>query len=181
MNLPSPQKSVKSVSPARARAKKRGKRHLKRLRVGQPADSYKLCDTLREEVCRLIRLGNSRDDSARLAGIHRDTMRVWRDRGAQEESGPYREFFEALELAELEWKAEALRKLQTDRDSKWIWLLLKARYPQEFREKTELELAGPGGMPIHPNPFQVEVIIHGDLPQHPPIQEAHEPDVQFSR
>jgi hypothetical protein len=151
-------KSAKSATPACARGHKPAKRHLKRLRPGQPADSYKLCDALREEVCRLIRLGNSREDSARLAGIHRDTMRVWRERGAEEAAGPYRQFLEEVELAEIEWKSKALQRLQTDRDAKWTWLLLKARYPHEFREKTELELAGPNGMPITPNPFKVEVI-----------------------
>jgi hypothetical protein len=161
MKPPSPQKFDKTAVPARARGKKPAKRQLKRVKPGGAPDSYKLCDAVREEICRLIRLGNSRDDSARLAGIHRHTMRVWRNRGEQEESGPYRKFFEELELAELLWKSEALQKLQRDKDSKWVWLLLKARYPAEFRERTEVELAGPGGMPIHPNPCTVEVKMDG--------------------
>jgi hypothetical protein len=150
-------KSVKSVT--HARGKKGVKRQMKRLRPGQPPDSYKLCDALREEVCRLIRLGNSREDSARLAGINRDTMRVWRDRGAEESHGPYHDFNQAVELAEIEWKAKALQRLQTDKDAKWTWLILKSRYPREFREKTEVELAGPDGDPISMSIKPIQVII----------------------
>jgi hypothetical protein len=56
-------------------------------------------------------------------------MRVWRGRGAEESHGPYHDFNQAVELAEIEWKAKALQR-------------------REFREKTEVELAGPDGDPI---------------------------------
>jgi transposase len=149
-------KSAEPCTPARARGTKRKVRRKKK--PGQPDDSRKLCDRLREEICQHIRRGLSKEDASRLCGITRETLRQWRGRGEEEASGPYRQFAEDVELAELQAKDGMLQKLLRDKDCKWTWLILKARYPSEFREKTEVELAGPGARPLMPqNPFKIEV------------------------
>jgi hypothetical protein len=150
------------------------KRHFRRKRKpGQPVDSRKLCDRLRKQICEHIRRGLSKEDASRLCGITRETLRQWRGRGEEEANGPYYDFADAVELAELHAKDAMIQRLLKDRDAKWTWNILKNRYPHEFKERLTTEVNGPDGGPIpRMNPFQVEVIINGDLPQHPPVKEV---------
>src|SRR5689334_21723616 len=101
-------KSAKSGTHARARGVKRNLR--RKLKPGQPPDSHKLCNELRERICENIRRGLSKEDAARLAGITSETLRVWRSRGESESGGAYREFSDALELAELHAKDWMVQK-----------------------------------------------------------------------
>lgn len=92
-------------------------------------------------------------------GISSETSRVWRGRGEEESSGPYRDFATAIELAELESKAGMIQRLLKDRDAKWTWNILKNRYPHEFKERIATEVSGPDGGPIpgSQNPFVVQI------------------------
>lgn len=149
-------KSAKPCIPARARGVKRKFRRKKK--PGQPDDSRKLCDRLREDICQNIRRGLSKEDASRLCGITRETLRQWRGRGEEELSGPYRRFAEDVELAELQAKDSMLQKLLRDKDPKWTWNILKNRYPHEFKERITTELSGlDRGLIRNPNPFTVEV------------------------
>ena len=128
-------------------------------KAGQPDDSRKPCDRLREDICQNIRRGLSKEEASRLCGITRETLRQWRARGEEEPTRPYRQFAEDVELAELQAKDWMLQKLLRDKDPKRTCNILKNRYPHEFKERITTEVNAPDGCPIpgRQNPFIVQI------------------------
>ena len=60
----------------------------------------KLTPKVQDKICEYIRLGMTYEIAARVAGICRQTLWDWQARGEKAKSGVYREFFNALEVAE---------------------------------------------------------------------------------
>jgi hypothetical protein len=86
------------------------------------------------------------------------------------EHGRYAAFNRAVAAA----NAQAIRKLHgAVAISNPLWIL-ERRWPELYGPpKLRTELPGPsnGTLPVTANPFLVEVMINGALPEHPPIKE----------
>ena len=62
-------------------------------------------------ICEAVKHGASYNAAAARAGLHEDTLRGWRKKGAKQESGPYRRFVDELARAQLEGEALAAEQV----------------------------------------------------------------------
>jgi hypothetical protein len=154
---------------------RRGVRHKKKLRPGQPEIRCKLDDALERKLCKFIREGLSYETCCDLAGIGRQTFYDWEKRARENPESRYGQFERAVRQA----NAEAIRTLHGEaRKSNPLWVL-ERRFPELYGPpKLRTELSGPssGTPPISMNPFLVQVTIDGTLPEHPPVEELHQSD-----
>jgi|ERR1700730_4208980 hypothetical protein len=154
---------------------RRGVRHKKKLRPGQPEIRCKLDDALERKLCKFIREGLSYETCCDLAGIGRQTFYDWEKRARENPESRYGQFERAVRQA----NAEAIRTLHGEaRKSNPLWVL-ERRFPELYGPpKLRTELSGPssGTLPISMNPFLVQVTIDGTLPEHPPVEELHQSD-----
>lgn len=141
-------------------------RHLKRKEEGRPSAHSKLTNKVQEKVCGFIAGGLRIEDACALSGIHRSTLWVWKDKGAAGEER-YKEFVEAVELAETKSKALLVGEIRRDPDWKAKKWLLMNRFPKEFRDHYTQEVTGPDGSPIavSMNPFIVNVSLSSNEPE----------------
>jgi hypothetical protein len=148
-----------------------------RRKPGQPSPYSKLNNAIESKICQYIQAGLRYEDACGMCDITRQTYHNWRVRGAEDPKGRYGKFLAKCEKALLQSKAAMVAKLRVHDDPRWTWKLMINRWPDEFREAFALrqEISGPAGGPVPVamalNPFQVEVIINGELPAHPPIEE----------
>lgn len=77
--------------------------------TGRPT---KLTPEVQEQILADLRGGNYRTTACARAGIHRDTLYKWEQRGATGEE-PYASFFDAIQKAEAEAEVEALTRIRT--------------------------------------------------------------------
>jgi hypothetical protein len=120
-----------------------------------------------EDICKLVRVGNSHKDAAALCDIGEDTFYDWRKKHPQ--------FAESLKKAELQCKQRSITIVQramTGRDAdpkknlaainpNWnaaAWWL-ERRYASEYAERREI--SGPGGVPITTRELSVPNLAPG--------------------
>ena len=71
----------------------------------------KLTAKRRKIICAAVRCGASYNAAAARAGLHEDTLRGWRKKGAKQDTGPYRRFVDELARAQLEGEALAAEQV----------------------------------------------------------------------
>src|SRR5262245_49996350 len=115
--------------------------------MGRPT---KLTPKLQKHLCELIAGGNFYQAACACCNLDYATFARWMARGRDEESGPYRDFCEAVEKAEAEaealivnrWVARTPEEWQACRD------FLARRHPSRWGPKEKHEHSGPDGGPI---------------------------------
>lgn len=153
---------MKEFKTSKTPPKKRGY-HKQKKSPDEPAKTNsKLTDKVQEKICGFIAGGMRWEDACVLSGIHRSTAWVWKDRGAAGEER-YKEFLEAVELAEMRSKALLVADIRRDVDWKAKKWLLMNRFPKEFRDSYTQEVVGADGGPVSLslNPFTVNVNLTG--------------------
>jgi hypothetical protein len=133
------------------------KKHYRR-RPGQAAAQSKLNDETQEKICGFIAGGLRLEDACRLSGVHRTTVWLWKDRGNAGEQR-YKEFLDAVELAEVKSKALLLAEIRRDPDWKAKKWILINRFPKEFRDYITQEITGVDGSPMSLAPFVVNFTL----------------------
>jgi hypothetical protein len=110
----------------------------------------KLTKDRHDLIVRAMRAGNYRDAAARAAGITPSTLYAWLERGANEDSGPYHEFAEAMQRAEGEAEVYAVAIVRQAMPEDWKAALsyLERRHPSRWRRQNATELTGKNGGPI---------------------------------
>jgi hypothetical protein len=96
----------------------------RKLKTGQPNSHSKLTAELREQICAHVAEGMSWQDAARMVGVHRNVISIWKAKGDAEPDGPYGEFLPAAGQAELRRESVALKFILQSSDWKSRrWLL----------------------------------------------------------
>jgi alpha-galactosidase/6-phospho-beta-glucosidase family protein len=93
------------------------------------------------EVIRVLRdameSGHYREVACKLAGIDRKTLLNWLKRGAREQSGLYRELFEAVERAEAKAEEFHLKNINDASKKNWYasaWYL-ERKHPERWAKR----------------------------------------------
>lgn len=119
-------------------------------REGRPS---KLTPALTARLIEAIKDGAHYEPACAYAGIHYSTMREWITRGEGEDSGPYREFSDAIKKAVADMERRVVKRWVSlldgdDCDWKAIATFLERRFPDRWARRVVKELSGPGGGPI---------------------------------
>lgn len=92
--------------------------------MGRPS---KLTPAITEAIAQRVRDGNFPEVAAQCEGIHRATFYAWMQRGQAEESGPYRDFHDAITRAEADFENATLAEVRAAVDqqgnavnAKWL-------------------------------------------------------------
>lgn len=97
--------------------------------------------TRQEAVLELVRQGVTHKQAALQAGISESTFYLWRKKGREARSGQYREFVDALEVAEA--KAEAGLTLQmrvhATKDWRAAAFMLERRFPDRWKKREQVD------------------------------------------
>ena len=128
----------------------------------------KLTPVVRERIVQAIRAGNYAESAARAAGIAASTYYRWMERGERESAGAFREFAEAVRLAEAEAEVHAVAIIRRAMGEDWRAALayLERRYPGRWRRHTSTEVTGPDGGPIRTqqvNPVDLSRLSDAEL------------------
>ncbi len=106
----------------------------------------KLNDEVQRKIVDLVRVGNFLETAAEAAGLERRTVTRWLTRGSEEESGPFREFREAVEKAQAESESRDVALIAKAAKDDWqaaAWRLERkfpAKYAVRVRQVIEEEL-----------------------------------------
>lgn len=117
-------------------------------KMGKPT---KCTPDLTRRMVKLIIEGNYVEVAARAVGIHKDSHYAWLKRGQEEESGPYRNYSDAISLAEAKAETGLLRKVIASRGPKgWIrfFSILERRFPKRWGRQSRTQISGPDDGPI---------------------------------
>lgn len=98
---------------------------------------------LRETIVMYILKGDQPDVAARAAGLSRDTFIEWLRRGQNDATGPYADFFAAIDQADAQCETRATGKLHEialEGDTKALIEFLGRRYPKNWSQKTSQRL-----------------------------------------
>jgi hypothetical protein len=110
----------------------------------------KLTPGIRQKICKAIAAGNFYEAACRSANVHFATFRRWMVRGRDESSGQYREFREAVHMAQSAaetaivagWRKHVSRDWRAARD------FLARRFSDRWGPKDKHEVTGAKGGPL---------------------------------
>jgi hypothetical protein len=111
---------------------------------------YKLDEAMIKLICGHVSKGSSELDACLLSGISRAIFYRWKRAGSDEEDSDtpsiYKQFEEALRIAEAHFKKEHLGRISaasnSDKRKQWqasAWLL-ERKFPQEFALRQQVAL-----------------------------------------
>lgn len=108
---------------------------------GRPS---KLTPERQAGLVQAISEGHYYETACAAVGVDYSTMRRWMQRGAEEPSGEYREFFEALTRAEAEAESRAVRIWQAAMETDWraAQMFLERRHPDRWGKQSRLDVNG---------------------------------------
>jgi transposase len=134
-----------------------GKEKAKKHPGGRPP---KLTPETRTKVLTCLRGGAYLETAAAMAGVHRDTLRIWLIKGAERPNTPYGEFARDAEKAMAESELRDLTLIGTAAQTQWTaaaWRL-ERRFPERYALRTKVDNthASPDGGPVqHEHTVQV--------------------------
>jgi transposase len=101
----------------------------------------KLTPEITKRLTEAIRAGNYYEAACGYAGIHYSTFRKWMQKGETAKSGKFREFFEAVTLAEYEAEARLVAQWQKHmpEDYRAIRDFLERRYPERWGKRVDVK------------------------------------------
>ena len=106
--------------------------------AGRPTS---LTPEVERAVCAALRGGNYRETAAQAAGLHRNSLRNWLQRGEQGEE-PYASFLCAVEKAEAAGERKLLREIRKGCDGwqarSWI---LERRWPSRWSGRVRVTVS----------------------------------------
>ena len=114
---------------------------------GRPS---KLTPEVQEAICSALSDGNTRKDSAAVAGTTYKSFGVWMRKGRAEPDGEYGAFRAAVKKAEAEAVTRNVGIIKTAAETTWTaaaWWLERRR-PADFGKRERHEHTGPGGAEI---------------------------------
>jgi hypothetical protein len=114
----------------------------------------KLTPKIQQDVVVSLLAGNFANTAAKYAGLHPATFWRYMKLGSEAESGPYREFYDAVTKAESESEVRAVALLRKHAEKQFqaaAWWL-ERKYPKRWGRKERLELTGSGGGPVQVAP-----------------------------
>jgi hypothetical protein len=152
------------------------KKKKRRLRPGQPSAHSFLDDEIEHRLISYLAKGFPVALACDLCGISRSAFYEWERLGANADDPANRHYQFALKIRQAKAAgAYTLHEEVRRADPKW---LLARMYANDYADPIQrTEITGAGGAPlVRVNPFQVEVIINGDLPHNPPVKEVNESD-----
>lgn len=106
---------------------------------------------MHSKIVAALRAGNYQCVAVQFANISAGTFYRWMAMGEQQEEGSYREFYEAVKLAESEAEMRAVVTIQNcikDGDWKAAMTYLERKYPDRWGRRERHEVSGPGGSPL---------------------------------
>jgi hypothetical protein len=111
------------------------------VRTGRPC---KLTPEVQEKICRAIRAGNYAYIAAEYAGVGKSTYHRWMQLGEQQESGPFREFRDAVKNAESEAEVRAVAIIQRHMETNWqaAMTFLERKFPKRWGRRLDVTTAG---------------------------------------
>ncbi len=106
---------------------------------GRPS---KLTPEIQEKILSAIRVGNYAHVAAAYAGLSERTFYRWIQRGQRARTGPYRQFCDAIEVAEREAEVRAVAILQKHMEESWqaASTFLSRRYPERWSRRARLSV-----------------------------------------
>lgn len=110
----------------------------------------KLNPEVQEIICRAIRSGNYLHTAAEAAGVSRQTVWNWKEKGEKALTGKYRDFFDALKKAEAEAVQRNVALIQIAAETQWTaaaWWL-ERKHPNDFGRLERVEHTGADGRPL---------------------------------
>jgi hypothetical protein len=116
------------------------------LRPGQASIGSRLDDELEQKIVSLIASGQTWTDACLLCDLDRTTAYKWKARGEEEPESRYGLFLQRINKAEVACKAIWVQKVARSDQWQAQAFLLKAKWPAEFIERTEL--VGAEGAPL---------------------------------
>ena len=104
----------------------------------------KLTPELQDKIVKVIRAGNYACVAAEFACIGETTFYRWLEQGEAEESGPYREFREAVKSAEREAEIRAVATVQGHMGKSWqaAMTFLERKFPQRWGRRLDVTSGG---------------------------------------
>ncbi len=106
--------------------------------IGRPTS---LTPEVQRAICNALRSGNYRDTAAQAAGIHRNTLRNWLQRGEAGEA-VFVDFLCAVEKAEAQGEKKLLREIRKGVDGwqsrSWI---LERRWPARWSGRVRVTVS----------------------------------------
>jgi transposase len=104
----------------------------------------KLTPETQERICRALRVGMYRKTAIAACGIGEKTFYTWLARGDAEKSGPYRDFIEAVQLAEAEGEVALVGIIRAASKLHWqaaAWIL-ERKHHDRWGRKDALAMTG---------------------------------------
>jgi transposase len=122
----------------------------------------KLTPELTAEIVRLLRLGNYVETAAQACGVSKDTLYLWLRKGARANSGPHKDFSDAVKdamfKAEITLTGLIARAAQGTKEKPGAWQaaawLLERTRPERYRLRagadveSTVEVTGKNGSPF---------------------------------
>ena len=105
--------------------------------MSNPAPHRKLTPKVQEALVRAIQAGNYATVAVSYAGISRATFYRWMQQGQADETGPFREFYNAIRQAETQAEVRAVAILQGHMQDSWqaVVAFLERRFPDRWGRK----------------------------------------------
>lgn len=102
----------------------------------------KLTPQLQDKIVQAVKAGNYAQIAAQYAGIGTTTFFRWMQQGAEEEKGIYREFREAIKVAEAEAEVRAVAIIQRQMPESWqaAMTYLERKHPDRWKRRDELDI-----------------------------------------
>lgn len=110
----------------------------------------KLTKQIQDVIVESLKAGNYVETAAAFAGIHKATLYDWLKKGANQSSGKFREFSDAVKKAQAWSEDRDVKLIANAAGSQWqaaAWRL-ERRFPDRWGRRERHEVSGPGGEPI---------------------------------
>ena len=124
----------------------------------------KLCPEVQGWIVERIREGHYIETMCCEVGVSKNAYYQWLQKGEQQTSGIYRDFYDAVKAAEQQAKRALLGKLHQSIDWRAAAWILERRWPEEWGRQ-KMEISGPGGAPMQveatggsPDPLRVYIV-----------------------
>jgi hypothetical protein len=93
-----------------------------------------------DAICDVLKLGNYLETAAAVVGIERQTLYNWIEKGRRAKSGPYRQFFDAVEKAQSNAESLLVGRIMVAGVKEWqanAWML-ERKWPRKYGRQVQI-------------------------------------------